>query len=156
MLLSVRYMHFSDLARILNPSILQIRVLFFRFYALHSPSSLNSHYCASGFFCFSSANLALALNSHYCLSKLHSIIFMHFTGLPLSLDSHYHTFKFYSAVFFHCADLAIIVSSYQCSSKLHSALFCIASTLLVPSTVNFANRSSILLFVCIAQILLSL
>ena len=64
------------------------------------PLTLNSHYCASGFFCFSFANLALALNSHYCLSKLHSTIFMHFTGLPLTLDSHYRTFEFYSAVFF--------------------------------------------------------
>ena len=85
-------------------------------HCIDPPLTLNSHYCASEFFCFHAFYRSCSSSQQSLLhiqARFYS--FMHFTDLPLTLSSHYCAFgNFCSDVFIHWTNFAIIASSYQC------------------------------------------
>ena len=184
MLLSVRYMHFSNLAHILNPSILQIRVLFFRFYALHSPSSHSQQsllrvwfrLVSSGFIlqvllslsaviiAYPSSILLYLCISRVCLS-LSTVIIAHLSSILLVFSLHrpcYHCQQWSMLIqasfcsFLHCIDLALTLNGQFCKSELYSVVCMHCTNLAV--TLRSECCSSKLHFTnsCIAQTLLLL
>ena len=143
------------------------------------PLTLNSHYCASGFFCFSSANL-LSLSiviiaypssillylciSQVCLS-LSTVIIAHLSSILLFFSLRRPCYRCQQlsmliqasfCSFLHCIDLALTLNGQFCKSELYSVVCMHCTNLAVTlrseccsSKLHSANS-------CIAQTLLLL
>ena len=124
------FMHFSDLARILNRHVCKLELYSSIFMHWMDPRlTLNSQYCTPEFFCFILQILSLlsaVIITHACCTLLHLCILQ------------------------TCNSLVIIA---HLSSIL--VFLCIAQTLQSLLAVIDAHPSSVLVFLCIAPTLLS-
>ena len=98
--------------------------------------------------------LLLIINGHYMPFTLDSFLFMYSLHLEHILHHHFCKLGLYSFVFMHCIDLPLALNSHSCASEFFCFYafykFCSCSQQYI------ARPSSILLFLCISQINLSL